>query len=117
MADRIRFHLNEHVDPAIAAALHRAGIDVTTTIQAGLRTQNDEAHLRFARAEGRVIVTRDQDFDVPPEVFAEIIFGHWMPQDKRAEILAIVQDKYPQIELYEAKLNETDFNLDILRYR
>lgn len=62
MANRIRFHLNEHVDPAIAAALHRTGIDVTTTIQAGLRTQNDEAHLRFARAEGRVIVTRDQDF-------------------------------------------------------
>ena len=24
MADRIRFHLDEHVDPAIAAALHRA---------------------------------------------------------------------------------------------
>jgi predicted nuclease of predicted toxin-antitoxin system len=62
MADRIRFHLDEHVDPAIAAALRRAGIDVTTTIQAGLRTQDDESHLRFARDERRVIVTRDQDF-------------------------------------------------------
>jgi hypothetical protein len=29
MADRIRFHLDEHVDPAIATALRRAGIDVT----------------------------------------------------------------------------------------
>jgi predicted nuclease of predicted toxin-antitoxin system len=62
MADRIRFHLDEHVDPAIASALRRAGIDVTTTIEAGLRTQDDEAHLHFARQEGRVIVTRDQDF-------------------------------------------------------
>lgn len=62
MADRIRFHLDEHVDPAIATALRRAGIDVTTTNEAGLRTQDDEAHLRFARAGGRVIVTRDQDF-------------------------------------------------------
>jgi predicted nuclease of predicted toxin-antitoxin system len=62
MADRIRFHLDEHVDPAIANALRRAGIDVTTTNEAGLRTQNDEAHLRFARDKGRVIVTRDQDF-------------------------------------------------------
>lgn len=61
MAERVRFHLDEHVDPA-AAALHRARIDVTTTIQAELRTQDDEAHLRFARDEGRVIVTRDQDF-------------------------------------------------------
>jgi predicted nuclease of predicted toxin-antitoxin system len=62
MADRIRFHLDEHVDPAIATALRRAGIDVTTTNEAGLRTQDDLAHLSFARAEGRVIVTRDQDF-------------------------------------------------------
>ncbi len=62
MADRVRFHLDEHVDPAIAIALRRAGIDITTTIEAGLRTKNDEAHLQFARAEGRVIVTRDQDF-------------------------------------------------------
>ena len=62
MADRIRFHLDEHVDPAIATALRRAGMEVTTTIEAGLRTRNDEAHLQFARTEGRVIVTRDQDF-------------------------------------------------------
>lgn len=62
MADRIRFHLDEHVDPAIATALRRAGIDVTTTIEAGLRTKNDEAHLQFAQAERRIIVTRDQDF-------------------------------------------------------
>ena|SRR5580765_3814540 len=62
MADRIRFHLDEHVDPAIATALRRAGIDVTTTNEAGLRTKDDQAHLEFARAEGRVIVTRDQDF-------------------------------------------------------
>jgi len=62
MADRIRFHLDEHVDPAIAIALRRAGIDVTTTIEAGLRTKDDQAHLLFARGKGRVIVTRDQDF-------------------------------------------------------
>lgn len=62
MADRIRFHLDEHVDPAIASALRRAGIDVTTTNEAGLRTKDDQAHLKFARSEARVIVTRDQDF-------------------------------------------------------
>jgi predicted nuclease of predicted toxin-antitoxin system len=62
MADRIRFHLDEHVDPAIAYALRRAGIEVSTTNDAGLQTQDDATHLRFARNEGRVIVTRDQDF-------------------------------------------------------
>jgi len=62
LADRIRFHLNEHVDPAIAVALRRAGIDVTTTNEAGLRTEDDLTHLNFAQAQGRVIVTRDPDF-------------------------------------------------------
>jgi predicted nuclease of predicted toxin-antitoxin system len=62
MADRIRFHLDEHVDPAIATALRRAGINATTTIEAGLRTKTDQAHLEYALTQQRVIVTRDQDF-------------------------------------------------------
>lgn len=77
----------------------------------------------FAQPKAAKLVRKDNRgfdlylFDLPPEIFAEIIFGHWMPQDKRTEIVAIVQAKYPQIELYEAKLNETDFDLDIVRYR
>ena len=47
MADRIKFHLDEHVDPNIARALRRYGIDVTTTVDAGLRTSDDPAHLDF----------------------------------------------------------------------
>jgi predicted nuclease of predicted toxin-antitoxin system len=62
MVERIRFHLDEHVDTVIATALRPAGIDVTTTNELGLRTKDDEAHLQFAQAEDRVIVTRDQDF-------------------------------------------------------
>jgi predicted nuclease of predicted toxin-antitoxin system len=62
MADRIRCHLDEHVDPAIATALPRAGINVITTSEAGLRTKSDLEHVVFARAERRVIVTRAQDF-------------------------------------------------------
>ena len=62
MPDRIRFHLDEHVDPAIAAGLQRYGIDVTTTVGASLRTQEDAVHLAFANAERRVIVTHDNDY-------------------------------------------------------
>jgi predicted nuclease of predicted toxin-antitoxin system len=58
----IRFHLDEHVDPAIAAGLRARGIDVTTTIEAGLESATDEAHLQFALGEGRVIFTQDRDF-------------------------------------------------------
>ncbi|BAZ23046.1 hypothetical protein NIES4073_39340 [Kalymmatonema gypsitolerans NIES-4073] len=47
MSKRIRFHLDENVDPAIALGLRRYGIDVTITSEAGLRGQTDEAQLEF----------------------------------------------------------------------
>ncbi len=62
MAERIRFHLDEHIDPEVAAGLRRHGIDVTTTADAGLRGAADGAHLDFAIRQSRVIVTDDADF-------------------------------------------------------
>lgn len=62
MATRIRLHLDEHVDPALAHALHRRRVDVTTTAEAGLRGASDRVQLAFAEVEGRVIVTNDSDF-------------------------------------------------------
>jgi predicted nuclease of predicted toxin-antitoxin system len=58
----IRFHLDEHIDPAIANGLRRRGIDVTTTADMGLQGTRDEEHLAFARAERRIIVTHDDDY-------------------------------------------------------
>ncbi len=62
MAPNIRFHLDEHVNPAIADGLRRRGIDVTTTIDAGLRGADDNDHITFGRAQKRVIFTNDPDF-------------------------------------------------------
>lgn len=62
MADRIRFHLDEHVDPDIARALRRHGIDVTTTLEAGLRTTDDHQQWAYVCREGRIIMTHDVDF-------------------------------------------------------
>jgi len=59
---RVRFHLDEQVNLAIVASLRRYGIDVTTTIEAGLRTSSDEIQWEFAQREQRVIVTHDADF-------------------------------------------------------
>jgi predicted nuclease of predicted toxin-antitoxin system len=58
----MRFHLDEHIDPAIAEGLRRRGIDVTTTAGAGLQGTTDEEHLAFARAEHRILVTHDDDY-------------------------------------------------------
>lgn len=54
--------MDEHIDPAIADALRRRGIDVTTTVQVGLRTMSDDAQFAFVRANQRVMVTSDTDF-------------------------------------------------------
>jgi hypothetical protein len=54
MPDNIRFYLDEN--------LRNRGIDVVTTPEAGNMGLDDEGHLAFALAEGRVIVTQDGDF-------------------------------------------------------
>jgi len=56
-------------------------------------------------------------FDLPPDIFAEIIFGIAMSAEKKREIAAIVKAKYPDVELYEAKLSQTDFDLDLVDYK
>jgi len=59
------------MDPDIAVALRRAGIDVTTTNDAGLRQQNDDAQFEFITGQKRVFVTDDVDFiERSQEVFA-----------------------------------------------
>lgn len=62
MAERIRYHLDEHIDPDIARALRRHGIDVTTTVEARLLSRSDRSQMEYTRAAGRVIVTHDADF-------------------------------------------------------
>jgi len=58
----IRFHLDEHVDPVIAEALHQRGIDVTTSQSAGLISAPDHAHVAYCMEQHRVIFTNDADF-------------------------------------------------------
>jgi len=64
MPAELRFHLDESVPmpDAIAGALRRASIDVTTPVEAGVRTKDDGTHRQFALRENRVIVTCDDDF-------------------------------------------------------
>jgi len=62
VVESLRFHLDEHVNPAVAEALRQRGIDVTTTVKAGLRGADDQSHIVYAWGERRVIVTHDDDF-------------------------------------------------------
>ena len=56
----IRFHLDEHMDTAVAVDLRRRGVDVTTTAETGLMRTSDQEQLAFANSQRRVFVTRDR---------------------------------------------------------
>jgi hypothetical protein len=58
----LAFHLDEHVDHAIARGLRSRGINCTTTTDAGLLGAEDAGHVAFCLREQRVIVTNDPDF-------------------------------------------------------
>ncbi len=58
----IRFHLDEHLSPAIADALRSHGIDVSTSQDAGLLGENDGRQLLFAVSQQRSFVTCDDHF-------------------------------------------------------
>jgi Domain of unknown function (DUF5615) len=62
MPRTIKYHMNEHCDPTIAAGLRRFGIDVTTTPEAGLIGATDEQQVAYALGTGRVIFTMDSDY-------------------------------------------------------
>ena len=51
----IRYHLDEHIDTAIAVGLRRRGIDVSTTTEAGLLGARDAEQITFATANQRVL--------------------------------------------------------------
>jgi len=53
--------MDEHVPEVVSLGLRRRGIDVTTTVEAGLRGTSDEEQLSFALRESRVMVSHDPD--------------------------------------------------------
>ena len=62
MTEKVRFHLDESVESALADGLRRRSIDVTTTLEVGLLGASDEEQVAFALVEGRVIFTYDANF-------------------------------------------------------
>jgi predicted nuclease of predicted toxin-antitoxin system len=62
MPEKIRFHMDENVDSAIAEGLRRQGLDVTTTPELSFSGATDEEQVAFIMREHRVIFTHDADF-------------------------------------------------------
>lgn len=62
MSEEIKYYTDEHVSSAVVAGLRRRGIDVLTTVEAGMLGASDEAQLAMATEKRRVLFTQDDDF-------------------------------------------------------
>ena len=62
MAEPVRYFMDEHYPGPVSQGLHRLGIDVLTTQDAGRGGLPDPDQLAFATAENRVMVTFDIDY-------------------------------------------------------
>ena len=58
----VRFQLDEHLTHAIAQSVRRLGIGAVTADEAGTVGMSDGGLLAYCLAEGRVLVTNDNDF-------------------------------------------------------
>jgi len=61
MGNKIKFYTDEHIPKAVVKGLRQRGADVLTVAEVGMLGASDEAHLRKAQGEGRVIFTQDDD--------------------------------------------------------
>ncbi|MYE26245.1 MAG: hypothetical protein F4X87_03310 [Chloroflexi bacterium] len=62
---KIRFYLDENMDPKISEQLRRRGLDALSARDVGLLNVADGVQLRFAAAHGRVLCSKDSDFADP----------------------------------------------------
>jgi predicted nuclease of predicted toxin-antitoxin system len=60
--ERIRLYTDEHIPRAVVRGLRERGVDTLTVLEVGMLGAGDEEYLAFARREGRVLFTQDDDF-------------------------------------------------------
>ncbi len=62
MPNQIKFYTDSHIAMAVTIQLRNKGIDIIHCAEIGMENAKDADHLEYAAAEGRTVVTCDQDF-------------------------------------------------------
>jgi len=90
----MRFKIDENLHPETVALLARAGHDVATVFEQGMRGHADHEIAQACRAENRVLITLDKDFgdirSYPPHEYPGIVVLRLMMQN-RANVKAVFQ--------------------------
>ncbi|MBN1149292.1 MAG: DUF5615 family PIN-like protein [Anaerolineales bacterium] len=73
-----KFYLDEDVDARLASALAQSGLDILTTVAAGLVAASDEQQLTFAVQQERALVTHNiKHFPSLHAAWIEADREHW----------------------------------------
>jgi len=62
MNEKIKFHLDESVNPDVAMGVRKYGIDITTSKGQSLLGKSDLKQFDFCVEQSRTLVTQDSDF-------------------------------------------------------
>jgi predicted nuclease of predicted toxin-antitoxin system len=88
---------DENIDPDVVAGLRRLGFDVLDVVESGRAGASDVDLLRWAKTQGRVIVSHDSDFGtlaiLQTEPLVGLVFlrpGHIDPKFTMATIGALL---------------------------
>jgi hypothetical protein len=58
----LKFYTDVHIPKQVAVQLRNRGVDIVRCEEVGMNEASDEAHLEYASAEGRILVSMDRDF-------------------------------------------------------
>jgi len=95
----VKFLVDAQLPPALAHALRTAGHDAENVEDAGLRHAKDPVIWKYALAQGRVIITKDEDFANRLLVAASSPQIVWLrvPNCSNRELLRWLLPELPQI--------------------
>lgn len=105
----IKFYCDEHIHPAITAALRNRGADTATAQEVNMLGISDEVHLQFAVSQGRAIITQDTDFlrlHKTKITHHGILFAH---QNKTLSVIIHALIRVYQIKTEEEMENHVEY--------
>ncbi len=70
-----KFYADTHIARAVAVQARRRGVDIVRCEEVGMAEAKDSQHLEYATAQGRIMISADEDF---PKLHAA-----WLASGKR----------------------------------
>ena len=112
-----KFYTDTHIAKAVALQGRRAGVDIIHCEEVGLAEAEDFEHLEFAAAQGRTVISADEDFPIlhaqwkaTGRTHAGIIYVQPYRKDQIGMIVAYIAFVHQAIESGAATLEEDVYN-------